>query len=199
MPIYQVTANQVWRGFVAQNVFYYDATNTLDTGQKEELADAVRAAWAALDTAIDLDDDWSLNDITLRRVDQPDLPSEVISFTSGPLSGSSTAIPGVPNQIALLISFSAPTTKPRRARSYLAGLVTAHLNQSGAWTTGILDDFAVWAADMDEISVTGETLERVAVEFTGSPPRVENFNRLTSAAVRNNPATQRRRRLQAGI
>lgn len=198
MPIYQLVANQLFHGQETKNVFYYETVSTLDTAQMQEIADGVRGNWLLYDTAIKLVNEWSLQDITLRRVDVPDLPGIDVDFTSGPFIGTGDLTPGVATQVCMLVSGSAPTTKPRRVRSYLAGLPQSLVQQDGAWTLTSRLESEDFIETMDELTITGETLQRVSARFTLIPPRVTSWNRITSYIARQYPATQRRRRPGVG-
>lgn len=199
MAVYQVVALQRWRNQEVRNVHHYETTDVLDTDQEQEVADAVRAAYDNLQFSTGLDDDWTLYGIEIRRVDVPDLPSAQYGFTSGDLDGSFEQDNKMVNQIAGLVSFRAPTQKPRRGRSYLAGFNHNDVSgDGGTWTPAKQSDMSLWAEDMLEISVTGDTLHKVAASYTGEPPRVTAFNRFTVHVVRSNPATQRSRRQGEG-
>lgn len=198
MAIYQVTALQTFRAQECRNIFHYITTADLDAAQGQEVADAVRAAWVSLDDGANLVNDFTIYGINLRKVDVANLPEALYSFTSGSYSGTTTSAPGVPNQIALLVSGAAPTTFPRRVRTYLAGVSRDNIGDNGFWAAGLLADAAVWFAAMDSIAVTGDTLLRAAVRYTGDPPVVSASNRITAYTVKANPATQRRRRIGIG-
>lgn len=198
MAIYQVVPLQTFRSQEVRNVLHYETANPLDAGQTQEVADAVRAAWVNLDDGSNLVNDFVLYGAVIRRVDIADLPGTELSFTSGNFTGAVSGDPATANQVAMIVSAQAQTTKPRRSRSYLCGWSHNAIQDSGFFGAGALADAAVWADDMDEITVTGDTLLRVAVSYSGSPPAVTASNRLTSYQVRSNPGVQRRRRIGIG-
>jgi len=198
MPTYQMVSRQLFRSQECRNVFHYNTTDALDASQQQEAADAMRAAYADLMDATYAVNEWELYGATLRRVDVADLPGTDFTFTSGALPGTHVGDPGVPNQVCLLVSAAATTQKPRRSRSYLTGLRSNEITDGGFWSAAIQANAAVWASAMDSITVTGDTLLRVAVAYTGSPPAVTDTNRLTVYNVRANPAIQRRRRIGFG-
>lgn len=198
MAISCVTVKQQMRSQEVRNVLYYQHADNLTDTQRQDAADAIRAAWAAFDTSVGLVNDWNLYAVNFRRVDVADLPGIDVVPTAGVLTGSTSASPGLANPTALLISFAAPTTSPRRARTYLAGMSTAQLQDSGFWPAAVVTAAGTLATALDSITVTGDTMLRVAVRFTGSPPAVTVSNRLQTFIVRSNPATQRRRRIGIG-
>lgn len=198
MAIYQIVENQAWRAQEVVNVHHYTSTSPLSTSQLEEAAEALRDARVALDDATNLANDWSWRDITARRVDVGGLPGLDYQAASGIYVGSVTATNATANQVAALVSFAANSVKPRRGRSYLAGIWSGQMQDSGLWTTGLVADMAVWAAAIMELTVTGDTLFKTAVTLAGNPPLVTASNVLTEFVPRDNPATQRRRRIGSG-
>lgn len=199
MPTYSAVAFQRYRAQEVRNVFYYLTTAELDGAQLQEAADEIRLAWSAgLNDSDQLVNDWNLYGVDFRRIDLPGLPGTVVGFTSGTFTGTAVTA-GVANQVGLLVSGAAVTAKPRRARSYLTGWEGQAILDSGLFNADAQAAAALWLAAMDEISVTGDTLLRVAVEFSGVPPIVSDSNRLTVYNVRPNPVIQRRRRLGSGI
>lgn len=199
MPIYQVAVRQLWRAQEVRNILYYDCADVLSAAQGQETADAVRGAYALLQPGDVMDNAWSVYGIDLRRVDVADLPSAFYQFTSGTLSGSAISDKGLPNQIACVVSLMAPTTTPRRARMYIAGIAGDGWADGGGFTEELTDNVGDMVEALDTLTVTGDTLLRVAAQWSGSPPAVTAFNRLQSYIVRGNPGTQRKRRIGSGI
>ena len=199
MPTYQVAARQVWRSQECRNILYYDCADVLSAAQGQEVADAVRAAYSNLVNPNGQEDAWSLYGIDLRRVDVADLPGAFFQFTSGALVGVESSIKGMPNQIACVVSLQAPTTKPRRARMYVAGMSIGSWEDGGTFSGTYVGWVEDMVDDLDTITVTGDTLLRVAAQWSGSPPAVTATNRLQSYIVRDNPGTQRKRRIGTGI
>lgn len=197
MPTYQLVARQQWNGSQVRNVFYYTCSDVLGTTQLQDAADAMRTAFGLWVATGEIDNGWSFDQLEARRVDQADLPSALVTPTAGALAGDATPNP-LPMQIALVVSLAAPTTKPRRARTYLAGVTVTGLAATGRFTTEMQDAAADFTEAMDTITVTGDTLLRVAALWSGSPPAVTATNRLQSYVVRAIPATQRRRREGSG-
>lgn len=198
MPVYRVNANQTLRDQSIMNVYYYETDDELDTDQMEEVGDEFVAAYQ--DSTLDdsLADDWSLDSLTFRRVDVPNLPELTIISPAMPLTGNNAG-QIMATQIAVLVSGLALTAFPRRVRTYLGGFTEGGLDD-GLWTPGVVGDSAVFIGQIDSIAVTGDTLERVSVELgdTGSGVHVVDFNRVDAYSVTEVPATQRRRRIGVG-
>ena len=199
MAIYHVTANQTMRNNVIQNIHHYSTTSPLSGQQIQEMCDELRAAYVELDDGARMSDDWSINNALVRRVDVPDLPSQVVTFTSGPYSGSGVGTNTAINQAALLVSFYAPTEKPRRGRTYIGGFTSNQIGDNGFVVAGMLANMASFGAALLTLTVSGDTAVKVAARYTGTPPRVTEFNAYDSFTPRSNPAVQRRRRLSSGI
>lgn len=199
MAIYHVTANQTLRTQTIQNIHHYATSNPLEPAQIQELVDGMRAAYEELVDAPSMSDNWSLNNAFVRRVDQPDLPSAVYSFTAGPLAGTQSGPDTGVNQWAALVSFYAPTTRPRRGRTYLGGLHGNVIGDNGFITAPNLAAMALWGDAIMTITLTGDTAQKCAVRYTGDPPQVTTFNVFTEFVPRSNPAVQRRRRIGTGV
>ena len=199
MAIYSCGVRMNWRGQLCMNIHHYETTNPLNSSQEDELVDGIDAVYGGLDTVNNsMDDDWGVNAIDLRRVDLPDLPSVRIVPTS-PTEGDAVGNNAIVNQASLLVSFSARTTKPRRGRSYLPGFHSARLNDGGTFDADATNAAATWANAILNIALTGDSAVKVAVTYTGDPPRVTAWNPLTDFSVNGNPAIQRRRRLGQGV
>lgn len=199
MAVYHVTANQTLRTQVIQNIHHYTTSNPLEPAQIQELVDGMRAAYEELVDVPAMTDNWSLVNAFVRRVDQPDLPSAVYTFTEGTLTGSiGNADPGV-NQWAALVSFYAPTTQPRRGRTYLGGVHGDGIGDNGFINSTVLAGMALWGEAIMSITLTGDTAQKCAVRYTGDPPQVTTFNVFTEFVPRSNPAVQRRRRIGTGV
>ncbi len=198
MPIYMVTAMQRWLTQEVRNVFYYDFSGELDGQQMQEVADNFADAWTESGILPALDNAWEMYGVEIRRVDVADLPAAFVQFTEGVVLGSSSAVP-TGTQVAALVSGRASTQKPRRVRTYFAGSGSNQIGQDGLWVGSHLSDLGLLADALDSMLVAGDTGGRVAVEWTGTPPRVTSFNRIQAYLASPVPATQRRRRLTVGI
>lgn len=199
MPIFQVTTLQTWRNQEVRNIYYYLTNDVLSAQQRQDVADAFANAYDALQVITNLDNDWEYYGVEVRQVDVADLPSQTVAPTAGPVVGLDASNAGLPNQIALVTSFYAPTQAPRRARTYLAGLTESHIGHPGTFGSSIVTAAEGFFTDVDSITVTGDTLLRVAVHWDTVNNVVDDWNRLETFIVRTNPATQRRRRLGSGI
>lgn len=199
MAITQVTTLQRWVSQEVRNVYYYDSADVLSLAQLQETCDAFRNAYNSINFRNVLDDAWTFYGISARRVDVADLPAALLTPTAGAVVGDQTASVPLPTQICILASLAAPTVSPRRARTYQAGVTAASIGQNGQYGATIVNEFADFIEAVDSITVTGDTLLRVAARWSGTPPAVTAFNRLQSYIIRTTPATQRRRRIGSGI
>lgn len=198
MGIYQVVAKQTYLGQQMRNVFYYETTSTLSAAQRQELADVLRVAWATFSAAIGLVDDWSLDGVYFRDVESGGIPGVDLSFTSGVLTGPSVGTP-MPAQVSLLVIGRSGTIKPNQVRTYLCGLNTTVSDSDGFFLAANVVDAFDWAVDMDTLALTGDTAHRVAASWTtGEAPFVDDVNELITYSAKENPATQKRRRIGRG-
>lgn len=196
MAEYMLTAKQVWQNQEMRNVFYY-ATQDETTAGLQAIVDGLRAAWATNLQSV-MHQNWSLYAFDVRKVDVAGQPTVQYSMTSGVLLGGAAGDP-LPAQIALLVSFTALTSKPNKARTYLAGLTETSLG-SGLWTSGAITGAQNWAdATFDPTSGTITGVARLTVEWAADHSYVLGGNILTARQVGNIPATQRRRRIGVGI
>lgn len=198
MPIYRVNTLQNMFNQQLMNVYYYETTAVLDSDQLTEVADDIRAAYVSSTLAANTGNSWGFDGIGVRRVDIANQPEITVIPTSGALSGGA-ASEELPAQVALLVKGTALTAFPRRVRTYLAGLTEGSCS-SGFWTTSIQNIARTFIEAIDEISVTGDTLGRLAVELGGTAgaPVVVASNRVEQYSTSSVPGTQRRRRLGVG-
>lgn len=198
MGIYQVVAKQTFLAQQMRNVFYYETVGALDATLKQELADVLRVAWSTFATAAGLSNDWSLDGIYIRDVASGGIPGIDLTFTAGVLTGPSALDP-LPTQIALLVIGRSGTVKPNQVRSYLTGLNVTMSDADGFFVAATVVDAFDWAVDMDTLLLTGETGHRVSASWTlGSDPYVDATNELVSYSAKENPVTQKRRRIGRG-
>lgn len=198
MTVYMITTRQVWQSQVLNNVYYYEAADVLSAGQEQEAVDAFRAAWIAADVDDAQDNAWVMTGANVRRVDVADLPGSQYTFTAGNLPGLQASGEPTATQVAVVVSLQAPTTKPRRARTYYGGFTSQSITNGSLWGQTLQDAISDLVTDLDTITVTGDTLLRQAVQFGGSPPAVVANNRLQTFVVRSVPGIQRRRRIGEG-
>lgn len=198
MTIYMITTRQVWQNQVLNNVYYYQAADVLTAAQEQEAVDAFRTAWVGNGLDLAQDNAWVMTGANVRRVDVADLPGSQYTFTSGNLAGGEASEEPTATQVSVVVSLQAPTTAPRRARTYMGGFTSGNITQAGLWTATLLATISDVVTDLDSIIVTGDTLLRQSVRFSGSPPAVTANNRLQTFVVRTVPGIQRRRRIGEG-
>jgi hypothetical protein len=122
------------------------------------------------------------------------------TFTAGESAGLS-ATDVLPTQIALLVSNKGTTTKPNRARTYLAGWTEGGVTDSlfGPSARASAEAFCDFQSDLN--GGGANPLQRVAAQWNTSHTQVIVTNDLSGAAsvASEVPATQRRRRIGVGI
>jgi hypothetical protein len=200
MGIYLVTHKATLIGQEIRNTFYYDTTvGEPSNAEWQDVADEIRADFVAQIAGV-LSQDYSLHGIDRRRVDLAGLLSIPQTFTAGPMAGSVATDP-TPTQIALLVSNKGVTTKPNRARTYLAGWTDASIQDSLflATMTGPSEAFIDLQSNLNTGGIN--PLSRVAAQWNSSHTQVIVTNDLSGAASVASvvPATQRRRRIGVGI
>lgn len=200
MGTYQVIHKGIWLGQQIRNTFYYvTSVGEPSNAEWQTIADEIRADWVA-EIQPTFSDEYTLYGIDYRRVDVAGLLTFSKTFTAGDATGLGTA-DSVATQIALLVSNKGTTTKPNRARTYLAGLteslLTDSLVGSGAQSAG--EDFVDLQSNLN--SAGTNPLSRVAAQWNALRTFVQATNDLSGAAsvASQVPATQRRRRIGVGI
>jgi hypothetical protein len=200
MTIYQVTHKAVLLAQQIRNVFYYE-TQVGEPGPGEwvDIVDEIRADFIA-EMAQRVVEEYSFYAIEYREVDSPGLPSFEVPPTAGDALGTDPGDP-LPTQVAMLVSVKGTTTKPRNARSYLAGLSVSE-TEDGIFGTGARGDAEAFI-DLNSVLNAGGTnpLQRVAVQWNQNHTEVTVWNNIAGSAARASvvPATQRRRRIGVGI
>ncbi len=198
MGIYQVVAKQTWIGQQVRNVFYYTSTSPLTEARRQEMVDKIRVNWASFNTAAGLCTLWSLDGMYVRDVASGGIPGVDLSFTSGVLVGGVAADP-LAAQVGLLVIGRSGTVVPNQVRSYLAGFTEGNMGSAGLFATATVEDAFDWAVDMDVMGLTGDTVNRVSAQWTtGEDPYVVATNELVTYAAKENPVTQKRRRIGRG-
>lgn len=200
MSIYQVTVKQRLLNQEVRNIFYYETTvGEPSDSEWVDIADEIRAD---LDTywKTGSPPEWEYYAIEARRVDTAGLLSREFVPTSGTLVGTSVDN-ALPTQIALLVSVKGTTTKPNRARSYLAGRVESVVVDS-IFTVASANNAENYIDDMSVLNGAGTNpLQRVAAQWNSTHTVVTVTNNIAgNASVASRvPATQRRRRIGVGI
>ncbi len=147
-----------------------------------------------------MSDDISIYGIDRRRVDSAGLLTFSETFTLGSAVGS-LATQSVPTQIALLVSNKGTTTKPNRARTYLAGFTQADIN-NGLFDANARGNGEAFIDLQSNLNAAGTNpLSRVAAQWNTGHTMVIATNDISGAASVASfiPATQRRRRIGVGI
>ena len=140
----------------------------------------------------------TFNAYDVRRVDVGDLPTIEYVPTAGSWSGGATQ-DAMPPQSCALVTWKAQTVYPRSTRSYLFPFGEASNSSGGQLLAGTLDTLTIWAANLLEITITGQlNADKVAVEYGGTPRVVVAFNEVSLVIVSKEWATQRRRRRGVG-
>lgn len=135
----------------------------------------------------------------VRRVDTPDEPTQFVSPTGGGWAGSDTA-QTLPPQTSLLVTFKAPTTFPRTARSYLFPLTEEWNASNGRVVAGALANALSWGTELLALAIPLQPdAVKVTVRYGGDPRVVTASNVLTTVRVASRWATQRSRRPGEGI
>lgn len=199
-PTYQVTWKQRWHLQEVRNTFYY-GTSVGHPSDSEwgDIADEIRADLSAQWRAHCVND-WEFYAIDARRVDLPGYLAREFIPTGGVLQGTS-AVDSVPTQVACLARNKGTTTKPNRARVYLAGMDESKVVDS-LFTSSLLQA-AEALIDLQSNLNTGGTnpLFRVSAQWNTNHTQVLLDNDISGAATVASqvPATQRRRRIGVGI
>lgn len=200
MTIYMVTHKMRWLLQECRNVYYYETTvGNPSVSEWQDIVDEIRAEYVS-ELQTSLSTDWQFYALDYRIVDTAGLLTFEAVPTAGPVVGSSAG-EDVATQVAMLVSVKGITTKPNRARTYLAGMVSAaHANSIwGSITLGHGEDFV----DFQSALNTGGTnpLQRVAAQWNTSHTQVIVTNNIAGQASVASPvpATQRRRRIGVGI
>lgn len=198
--IYMVTHKMRWLNQQIRNIYYYESQAGDPTDAEwVDVVDEIRADFVA-ELPTHMSDEWFFYGIDRRRVDIAGL----LSFDEVPTAGEYQGAQGsdsLPTQIALLVSVKGTTTKPNRARTYLAGFTDA------AVVDGLFVSASRGAAetfiDLQSVLNSGGTnvLQRVSAQWNSSHSQVIVTNNIAGAASRASevPATQRRRRIGVGI
>jgi hypothetical protein len=200
MTIYQLTHKMRWLGQEVRNIFYYETTvGNPSTSEFQDMVDEIRADLVA-ELIASLSPDWAFYALAYRIVSSAGLLSFDIFPTAGEIVGTSGS-DDLATQIAMLVSVKGTTTKPNRARTYLAGFVEAVVIDSlfNAASQLAAEVFIDLQSDLN----AGGTnpLVRMAAQWNSSHTQVIVTNNISGDASKASqvPATQRRRRIGVGI
>ena len=200
MGVYMVTHLQRWLAQEVRNVYYYETTvGEPSDSEWKDIVDEIRGDYVSELTGV-LSDAWEFYGIERRRVDTAGLLSFLEVPTAGKFTGTATA-DSLATQIAMLLSVKGTTTKPNRARTYLAGMTEVSLNASLFGSGGRADAEAF--IDLQAALNAGGTnpIQRVAAQWNTNHSQViaQNWISTSFAVASEVPATQRRRRIGVGI
>lgn len=200
MTVYQVTHKGRYHGQQIRNMFYYETTvGEPSTSEWQDVVDEIRADYVA-ELAAYLVTEYLFYGIDYRVVTTAGLLALEALPTAGDWAGSS-AIDSLTSQIAMLVSIKGLTTKPNRARTYLAGFHEQNVVDS-LWIVGAKGAAEAFI-DLQSALNTGGTnpLQRVSAQWNTSHTQVIAFNNIAArpANASEVPATQRRRRIGVGI
>jgi len=194
MANYQVTFNQIVGTKPIVNVFYMTTTGGTPDGQA--FADDFRAALVAYSCDDNQSNAWSATGLSLRQMDGGGAFSLDYPFTSGALVGAD-ASGALPAGSCLLVSLQSENARPNRGRVYVGGLsenaLSGGLFPVGARTPwrDLFNDYANGRV----VSGVEWSLRIARPDFIGNTWTLDNP--VDVVAARQNPASQRRRRLGA--
>lgn len=190
-----IVLNQTLYGNVVQNVLVFSNIREPEP-DAQALADAIRNSFAT--TVVGkLVNNWSLDSITIIYNDALPIWSQLIPFTSGPLTGTVTTSEAT-NQAALLVSTIHDGPPPNRGRIYLAGWGSGQLGGNGRWDPSAVNDAEQLVTGwMDGITTpTNQFFLRIGRRGPGGD--LIQSTQVTNLIARAIPATQRRRRQGVG-
>lgn len=199
MSIYQATLVGESPGPNAlRNIHHYEFPGYVPTAAElQEFVDGLATAYAGV--IAHMADDITLSSFEVRRVDVGDLPTEEITPDGWPVTGGSAASAMLPPQVAALVTWKAPTTFPRSTRTYLFPFAASVLSPTGTIALAARTAMEVFAADLEEIEVTGQVdAQKVAVQYGGDPRAVVASNIVFATPIDSVFATQRSRRYGVG-
>lgn len=200
MTIFQVTHKASLYLQQIRNVFYYETqVGDPSTSEWQDVVDEIRTDFVG-DLLIRLVEQYIWGGIDVREVSALGLPSVEYIPTAGSIAGTNTG-DGYATQVAVLVSVQGLTSKPRRARSYLAGWAETQidLSQVNEQTRDAAETFI----DLQSVLNAGGTnpLQRVSAQWNTSHTLVTAWNNIAGRPAKASiiPATQRRRRIGVGI
>lgn len=200
MGTYLVTWLQQLLGQEVRNTFYYvTSVGEPSNSEWQDVVDEIRADLVIIGDP-EWVDEWFWYGIDRRRVDVAGL----LSFREVPTGGTfigNTTTDSVATQVALLVSNKGTTTKPNRARSFLAGFSEAQMTDS-IWNSAVRASMEELIDLQSNLNSGGTNpLSRVAAQWNSSHTQVIATNDLSGAVSVASlvPATQRRRRIGVGI
>lgn len=192
-----VILNQTLYSQQVRNVLWFAYSGTLDAAGRQDIADYIRGVWLASTLRSIQVDNWALDNISIRDAYTVG-PYATVPFTDGPLFGTHAANNAV-TQVSMLASLiNTGLTAPTRGRVYIAGVTTAGIDGNGLWPNSYTDLAETLMAGLQNGTTgLGENINlRICRRNVDGAAQV--LNTVDSVIVRNNPATQRRRRIGVG-
>lgn len=200
MGIYLITHKYRLLNQEIRNTFYYTTTvGEPSAGEFQDMADEIRADFVS-ELQASVSAALTLYGMDYRRVDIAGLLTFSLTFTAGDVVGGSANDP-LPTQVAMVVSNKGTTTKPNRARTYLAGFIETSTT-AGLFNTSYLGAATDFIDLQSNLNGGGTNpLSRVAAQWNTSHTQVIASNDLSGAASVASavPGTQRRRRIGVGI
>lgn len=198
--IFQVVHKQRLLSQEIRNVYYYEAqTGDPTDAEWQDIVDEIRADYVA-ELQSHFNTTWSFYGINRRVVSTAGLLSFDEVPTAGDLLGTDAGNE-MPTQVAMLVSVKGTTTKPNRARTYLAGFPADTVNNS-VFLSGDLTAAETFVDLQSVLNAAGTNeLQRVSAQWNSSHTQVIASNNIAGRAsvASQVPATQRRRRIGVGI
>lgn len=196
MATLAVVMKGIWQGQQVRNIYYVAGGDAL-YANAQDIGDAIRAAYNA-ELIAHMDNALTWYGFDAKELDVVTNPWIEHTFTSGDLVGANADLP-LPTTVAALVTWLAFTARPNRKRSYIPGITNGRVQQSGLWTTALVDDLNAFG----ELLIDLPTTTSLAIAFV-----IARVNRETGVLVGSNileavrasniPATQRRRRIGVG-
>lgn len=198
--VHMVTHKMVWLNQEIRNIFYYEEiTGAPSDSEWQDIVDEIRADYVA-ELIAQLSPEWSFYGIDRRIVSTAGL----LSFSEVPTAGSVVGTSGgdsVATQVAMLASVKGTSTKPNRARTYVAGLTESSMTDSlwGSTARGAVEALIDLQSVLNNAGTNA--LQRVSAQWNSSHTQVIVYNNIAArpALASEVPATQRRRRIGVGI
>lgn len=189
MAVFQLAVRQVLFDQRMLNIHYIEG-DTLSYGDGQTIAEIfasnAQAELAAFRTA-----DYAWLNADWRQVDQPGFPS--VRETPPSTHNGSNVGQNLPYQACLLVSLSAPSLKPNKARKYLGGFNETATANNNLWEAGLRTAAEAWMAGIiNDLETTGGW-DYVTARWDPTNTFVESWNELTSWQAQFQIFTQRRR------
>lgn len=195
MATMRFTFIQTLQSQVIQNTFHVAGGDAVQANA-QAIGDYWRSIYAS-QLQLRLANNWSLDRFKAKELDVVTNPTIEYNFTAGQLVGTNTNT-CAPNQLALLVRWTALTARPNRGRTYVAGLCVSDLGDDGRWGIDATADVQSWAEGMLDVSTAFTGLAMTITRVSRTTGILVGSNLIDQVAALRNPATQRRRRIGVG-